>query len=97
MEVMSEARVCVPKDVLRDVEREVVRQDGLHPGGYATTRDGVRLGIAALEDEVREALDAWGSEKRAPSWQETYGEVEQTVAVGLRIMREMRLAGSSGR
>ena len=35
-----------------------------YPEGYPYTRDGVRLGIAALEDEVAEVYEEWTRNKR---------------------------------
>ncbi len=76
--------------VVSSVLKEVERQDGAHPGGYGSTRDGVRLGLASMEDELRESLEAWQEEKRKNGWPDTYSEVEQTVAVGMRLLRSMR-------
>jgi hypothetical protein len=84
------ARTVVPRRVMDRLEAEVGRQDSVHPGGYPTTRDGVRLGLASLEDELREAMDAWDGENRGnQTWPRTYDEVEQVAAVALRILRGM--------
>lgn len=34
-------------------------------GGYPNDRDGVRLGLASVEDEMREALAEWHVEKKS--------------------------------
>lgn len=83
------AVVAMPERLLAEVEAEVRRQDVEHPGGYGSTRDGVRLGVASMEDEVREALEAWGEEKGNGSWPATRAEVVQVVAVGLRLLRSL--------
>lgn len=52
--------------VLEVVAAEVERQDAVHSGGYGVSRDGVRLGLASIEDELRETLEAWHGEKKMP-------------------------------
>jgi hypothetical protein len=86
--------------ILVDLQAEVHRQDSVHPSGYPATRDGVRLGIATVEDEWREARDAWRAERcKCPTplcghatWQATEVELLQTAAVALRTIRSIREA-----
>lgn len=59
--------------VLRDIGYEMDQQDERHPSGYPADRDGVRLGIAAAEDELREALTAWDLEKRLKTRPNQFG------------------------
>lgn len=76
------------------VLREVERQDAIHPVGYPATRDGVRFGIATMQDELDEALEAWREVKRLPltdeRWRAVRGELAQAAAVILRTLREMQ-------
>lgn len=76
---------------IRDVLEEVERQDELHPDGYPATRDGIRHGLACMQDELVESLMAWHKEKRLPErrFQHTRAELKQCVAIGLRMLREI--------
>lgn len=72
------------------VAAEIRRQDGVST--YGVDRDGVRLALACLEDEVDEALEAFQAEKRpieGRTWSATQGEVVQAVAIGLRLLRDL--------
>jgi hypothetical protein len=88
------------REVLERVNAEIVRQDRLHPVGYPANRDGVRLGIAAAEDELEEVKSAHRADRcKCPipncghaHWLETEVEVLQTVAVLLRLARSIRTA-----
>lgn len=71
------------------LEEEIGRQDLIHPAGYPATRDGIRFGIATLEDELWETLDAWRAEKRGDNWTRTEEELLQVVAVGARLLRSL--------
>lgn len=88
------------------VEQEVRRQDEIHPDGFPATRDGLRLGIGALEDEVEEVKRAWRQDRRrkeACPWTErgeghsTETELLQVVAVGLRMLRSIHEAAGPAR
>lgn len=78
---------------LTDVWAECERR---HPDGYPCTRNGIRLGLAAAEDEYWEAKDEWDLHKRhlddpsevAP----LRGELLQLAAVAL-----MTVAGIDAR
>jgi hypothetical protein len=84
-------------DLFGEVMAEMVRQDEVHPSGYPPTRDGVRLGIAAAEDEVEEALKAWRKGRcKCPTpmcdhadWSQTREELIQAAAVLLRTAEWM--------
>lgn len=86
-----------------DIERlviEIERQDQLHPSGYPATRDGVRLGIVAAEDELQEALGAWRRGRcKCPTpmcghhdWAEVAEELIQTAAVIMRTVNAIEAA-----
>lgn len=72
------------------IASEVARQDEIHPAGYPATRDGVRMGLATIQDELDEALAAWRDERREPHWTETEAEVLQVAGVAARLLRSMR-------
>jgi hypothetical protein len=75
---------------------EVARQDSLH-SGYRPTRDGMRLALAALQDELDEALAAHraGRCKCATidcghhDWTELRVELIQVAAVAIRAIRSI--------
>lgn len=72
---------------------EVARQDVEHPNGYPLTRDGMRLGVAALSDELTEVWTEWNLSKRHfPTHHTSNLEVEivQLIAVGIRMLRSLR-------
>lgn len=82
------------------VEREVARQDEIHPPGFPATRDGLRLGLAAMQDELDETLTAWRTDRRVisvcPWLLHTEEELLQTVAIGIRMLRTIHeLAGAT--
>lgn len=74
--------------------REVLRQDEIHAPGFPADRDGVRLGLAAMQDELTETLEAWSRDKRRgqDGWDfpsDMENELVQTIAVGLRLLRSL--------
>ena len=77
-------------EALALVEAEVVRQDQLHEQGFPPSRGGVRLALAAVQDELDETLEAWRGERAAPEWLKTEEELVQTIAVGVRLLRSLR-------
>lgn len=72
------------------IRREVERQRHIHPDGFPATRDGVRLGLASIEDETREALLAWDTGKRDDFWNDTEYEVLQIVGNAIRLYESLR-------
>jgi hypothetical protein len=46
------------------LKTEILLELNQHPQGFPYTRDGMRLAIAALEDEVREVWSEWEMTKR---------------------------------
>ena len=88
------------QEALTRLAAEIERQDRLHPAGYPANRDGVRLGIAAAEDELEEVKAAHRAERcKCPipncghaHWSETETEVLQTAAVLLRLARSIQAA-----
>jgi hypothetical protein len=69
--------------------QEIARQDDKHGRFSGTTQLGrSRLGLACLEDEVAEALQAWREERRAPTFENTRAEVLQVATVALRLLRD---------
>ena len=101
--------VHVPIEASSAVEavvKEVARQDAIHPDGFPATRDGLRLGFAAMLDELDEAKDAWRSDRRSDDvcpWLRigddlhTEGELIQAVAIGLRMLRSIHEAAGPAR
>lgn len=87
-------------DRLWDVMAEIKRQDAFHPSGYPCTRDGIRLGLAAAEDELIEALDAWRDGRcKCPEpncqhhdWSKVRVEAIQAAAVLLRMASRIPIA-----
>jgi hypothetical protein len=83
--------------ILDAVADEIERQDGRDRGGYPATRDDIRLGIAAAEDELAETLTAWRDARcKCPTpgcdhadWSEVRIEASQAAAVLLRLAREI--------
>lgn len=77
---------------LGSVRDEIARQDKTHPKGFPCSRDGLRSGIAAIEDETREALEAWRSGRaKTTQWEEHWAdlatELIQIAAVAVRTAR----------
>jgi hypothetical protein len=66
--------------VLVELRAKVERQDAKHGPCQGTPLDRSRLVLATLEDETREALDAWRSERTGPHWNETRTEALQASA-----------------
>lgn len=85
---------------LDDLVDEIGRQDIVHPSGYPATRDGIRLGIAAAEDELTETRDAWREDRckcELPlcghaTWKNVRAEAMQTAAVLMRLVRSIDAA-----
>ena len=75
--------------VVADLLAEIRRQDEIHPSGYPRTRDGIRLGIAAAEDELFETKEAWRLGKASGWWDNVRLEALQTAAVLVRLVRSL--------
>ena len=76
------------------VVAEIERQDSVST--YGTDRDGVRLALACMQDELDETLLAFQAEKRpieGRTWQQVQFELVQTVAIGLRLLRDLSPTG----
>lgn len=71
------------------VVAEIGRQDEIHPEGYPATRDGIRLGLATIRDELDEAESAWREERRINGWAATEEELTQIAAVAIRTLRSL--------
>lgn len=82
-------------DLLSDLLREVERQDAQHGPYQGTPLGRSRLALATLEDETREAVEAWRSERREPHWQHTREEVLQVAAVCIRALRDALPGGTT--
>lgn len=84
-------------NIWADVNARVAKQDAHHPSGYPATRDGIRLGIAAAEDELRETRDAWrGDRCKCPTplcdhatWENVRDEALDVIAVLFRMVRSI--------
>lgn len=73
-----------------DIQIEVRRQDEVHSASFTPpTRDNVRLGIAAIEDELAETWEAWHREKRTGEWVNTAEECLQVVGNAIRLYRDI--------
>lgn len=83
--------------ILSAVDVEIDRQDKIHPDGYPATRDGIRLALAAAEDELIEAREAWRTGRCKCStprcdhhdWSHACKEMIQAAAVLIRSAREV--------
>jgi len=71
-----------------DVASRLIEMKRKFPAGYPCNRNGIRLGMAALEDELKEMYEAWRVEKREPFNDETntYDELLDVIAVGLYLL-----------
>lgn len=69
-----------------DLMTEFVRQTTEHTDGYPATRDGLRLALAAAEDELIEARDAHRDERMIKGWWRTREELIQLAAVAMRAV-----------
>lgn len=87
----GEPRVIDVRALLLLIAEEVDRQDRNHPGGYPFDRNGLRLGIAALEDEVQEVYEEWRKHKRdlGNGADSIRAELLQVMGVAFRIVREI--------
>lgn len=56
-----------------------------YPPGFPCDRNGIRLGLASIQDELKEALDAWHVEKRHPfkTNSQTFHELLDVIAVAI--------------
>jgi hypothetical protein len=77
------------EQINRLIDAEIVRQDTGCRGGYVATRDGLRMAIAHLEDEVREAREAHREERHDDYWVHTSEELVQVAAIAVRALRAM--------
>lgn len=77
-------------DIMYEVQKEVTRQDEKH-GRFigSTTLGQSRLAIACVEDEAKEARDAWRAERTSDTWTSTVTELIQTAACALRAARDI--------
>lgn len=91
-------RVIDVRALLLLIAEEVDRQDRNHPGGYPFDRNGVRLGIAALEDEVQEVYEEWRKHKRdlGNGAASIRAELLQVMGVAFRIVREIDATAGYG-
>lgn len=84
----------MPDRWLKDLTAEVDRQDSFH-AGYTATRDSLRLALATVEDEVREALDGWRADRckcgvpqcSCSEWPHLREEALQAAAIIARLVR----------
>lgn len=90
----------MPDQTIAILLGEVERQDAIHPAGFEATRDGIRMAMAAMEDELAEAKEAWRGDRACHhytedgyehGWETVATELLQTVAVGVRILRRLSL------
>lgn len=89
---------------LRWLQTECDNQDHAMGGGYTPDRDGVRMAISSIEDELHELKEAWRKERsggpqphgncgptcdRSHAWRQTKGEAVQVAAIALRLVRDL--------
>lgn len=69
-----------------DTTAEIVRQEAKY-GTFGSRMfvGQVRLGIAVLQDEVKEVLDAWWEDRKTGVWDHTAEELLQAAAVAIRL------------
>lgn len=79
-----------PEIVAREVAEEVARQDAQY-GTFDDSRGSVRLAIACMEDEIREARDEWEKWKKRPDWYSVREEVVQVAAIAHRLARDLTI------
>lgn len=76
--------------MFKELMNEIARQDQIHPAGYPYTRDGIRMGIASLQDEVEEVYDEWKLHKRDLSKSDNLTiELYQVAAIAMRMVRSI--------
>lgn len=86
----------VLNDLVNEVLAEIVRQDEKHgPFSGHSELGETRLALACLEDEIKEALDAWRVDRRWEGWPHVRAEVLQIAAAAIRAMRDVFPAGLS--
>lgn len=81
--------VNVSEDQWELLMSEMDAQDGEY-GRFASTIAGLRLGVACLEDEVREMREAWREGRHASSWSDLRDEALQVAAIAMRLYRDAR-------
>jgi len=71
----------------RDIFNRLRRQHVRFPAGFPCDRNGIRLGLASVEDELKETLEAWQDEKRQPFTRtcKTYDELLDLIACAIYI------------
>jgi hypothetical protein len=75
--------------LMGDLTAEIERQDVKHGPFTGTPLGRTRLAIACLEDEVREARDAWREDREADGWPHLREELLQVAAVAVRAIRDL--------
>ena len=69
---------------------EIRRQDGKHGRFTDLSELGqARLAVACLEDEVREARNAWRKDRQVAGWPHLQAELLQVAAVAMRALRDL--------
>lgn len=93
----EEHRALTEADHERDRLEGIIDGQHVKYGPFGTDVAGIRLGVAVLEDEVREALGAWREERAADGWPMVYEEIMQVAAVALRLSREIAVLDAAGK
>lgn len=91
---------------LHEVLEQAICQDARvkedPPEYWQPDRHGVRMFIAAMEDELGESYEAWDDEKKPHGppnpdrWPRTRAELIQTTAIGLRAVRSLTPEDTTG-
>ncbi len=77
------------QDVLNAVLGRLARHDRKFGTNWPAERNQLRLALATIEDEHREAYEAWRAGKRAGDWTDLADELLDVAAVALRALREL--------
>lgn len=76
--------------LLAELLQEAEKQDARY-GRFKSDVPGMRLAVAALQDEAEEVRKAWRAERKADGWPDTAMEAMQVAAVALRLVIASRL------
>lgn len=76
--------------IAEELSAEVSRQDALYgPFGGQMPVGRLRLGVAVLQDECDEVLEAWAADRKTGDWSHTREESLQVAAVAMRLVRQI--------
>ena len=76
-------------DTLNQILEEVLRNDVTHEVGFPSTRDGVRLGLARVQDEIDMARESYLLYQLTSNWAPARQSLVIAAAQIVRICREI--------